>query len=190
MSVGALVLAAGGSSRLGEPKQLLPYRGQSLVRHAVLAALGAACEPVVVVVGQQHAQIKAALHGLPVTFAPNEFWERGIGSSIRLGVAALKGCSAIIILACDQPHVSAELIRQMRAVHEATTKPIVASAYESTLGVPALFTSTFFPALQTLPDALGAKSLIAAYPSDVASVDFPQGAVDIDTPDDLASWRG
>ena len=184
MTLGALLLAAGGSIRFGQPKQLLPYRGQSLVRRATAAALGADCHPVAVVVGREGGEIAQALQGLAVDLLPNESWRRGIGSSIRLGVEALADCSAIAILACDQPHLSPELIRQLRAVHERTGKPIVAAAYAATLGVPALFARNYFPALLALPDAQGAKAIIAAHAKDVASVGFPGGAVDIDTPED------
>ncbi|MEP7072096.1 MAG: nucleotidyltransferase family protein [Verrucomicrobiota bacterium] len=184
MSVGALVLAAGGSIRLGEPKQLLLYRGQSFVRRAVAAALDADCEPVVVVVGRDRARIAAALRGLPVTLVPNDDWERGIGSSIRLGTASVENCSAIVIIACDQPQVSRELLRQLRALQAATGKPIIASAYAATRGVPALFAQSYFEALVALPDGEGAKAIIAAHPEDVATVDFPEGAIDIDTPGD------
>ena len=111
-------------------------------------------------------------------------WERGIGSSIRLGVEALADCSAIAIIACDQPHLTPELIRQLRVVHERTRKPIVAASYAATLGIPALFARIYFPALLTLPDAQGAKGIIAAHAKDVASVDFPGGAIDIDSPED------
>ena len=187
MRIAALILAAGGSTRFGQPKQLLPYRGQSLVRHVVTAALEAECQPVVVVVGREHTQIDATLQGLPVQLARNDAWECGLGSSIRLGVKALENCPAIAILACDQPHLSPALIRQLGAVQETTQKPIVASAYAETLGVPALFARSCFPALMSLPDGQGAKAIIAAHPEDVASVDFPDGAIDIDTPDDYRS---
>jgi molybdenum cofactor cytidylyltransferase len=140
---------------------------------------------VAVVVGPERETIAAALHDLEVELVPNESWQRGIGTSIRSGVEALKECDALVILVCDQPHVSARLIRQLRAVHGETDKPMVASAYAGTLGVPALFARERFDRLLTLGDEHGAKSLLVAEPNDVARVDFPRGAVDIDTAADL-----
>jgi molybdenum cofactor cytidylyltransferase len=184
VKIGAVVLAAGGSSRLGQPKQLLRHRGESLVRHAAQAAIDAGCAPVTVVVGPEQERIAASLHDLDVIILPNESWRRGMGTSIRAGVEALKDCDAIAILACDQPQVDATLIRQLAARHQETRKPMVASAYAGTLGVPTLFMRSCFEQLLSLGDERGAKVLLTARPNDVAQVDFPGGAVDIDTPGD------
>jgi len=186
VKIGAVVLAAGSSSRLGQPKQLLLYQGQTLVRRAAGAALGAGCAPVAVVVGSERTKIADSLHDLEVIILPNESWRRGIGTSIRAGADALKDCDALIILACDQPHVGATLIRQLAARHHETQKPIVASAYAGTLGVPALFARSCFEELFLLGDDEGAKILFSARPNEVAQVDFPEGAVDLDTPGDWA----
>jgi molybdenum cofactor cytidylyltransferase len=184
--IAAIVLAAGGSSRLSQPKQLLRFEGESLVRRAARAALDADCTPVVVVVGQQREPVVAALHDLSVTLVPNDFWEGGIGTSIRAGVRSLSDSDALIILTCDQPHVDATLIRQLVARHEETQKPMVASAYAGTFGVPALFGRSCFEQLLSLGDEQGAKVLLTARPNDVAQVDFPEGAIDVDTPEDWA----
>lgn len=186
MKIGAVVLAAGSSSRLGQPKQLFLYQGQTLVRRTAGAALGAGCTPVAIVVGSERKKIAGNLHDLEVIILPNDSWRRGIGTSIRTGVAALKDCDALIILACDQPHVGATLIRQLVARHEETQKPMVASAYAGTLGVPALFGRSSFEQLSLLGDDEGAKILFSARPNEVAQVDFPGGAVDLDTPGDWA----
>jgi molybdenum cofactor cytidylyltransferase len=185
VKIGAVILAAGNSSRFGRPKQLLQYRGESLVRRTARAALEAGCQPVAIVVGPEGRTIAAALHDLEVKLVPNESWQRGIGASIRRGVEALKECEALVILLCDQPHVSARLIRQLGAIHGETQKPVVASAYAGTLGVPVLFAREYFDRLLALGDEQGAKFLLAAEPDDVARVDFPKGEVDIDTTSDL-----
>lgn len=186
MKIGAAVLAAGSSSRLGQPKQLLAFQGQTLVRRTAGAALGAGCAPVAVVVGSEREKIADSLHDLKVIILPNESWRRGIGTSIHAGVAALKDCDALIILVGDQPHVDATLIRQLVARHQETQKPMVASAYAGTLGVPALFGRSCFEQLLLLGDEEGAKVLLSARPNEVAQVDFPEGAVDIDTSEDWA----
>jgi molybdenum cofactor cytidylyltransferase len=182
--IGAVVLAAGGSGRLGQPKQLLQFGGQSLVRRAVAAALGADCAPVAVVLGAEAERLKRELVDLEIVFVPNEDWPRGIGSSIRRGVAALRDCNAIAILACDQPHVDQNVLKNLIRTQPETQKPIVACAYSATLGIPALFVRDYFDRLLSLADEEGAKALIKAQPHDVASVDFPRGAIDIDTPAD------
>jgi molybdenum cofactor cytidylyltransferase len=184
VKIGAVILAAGGSARLGQPKQLLRYCGEPLVRHAARAAIGAGCSPVTVVVGPERNKTADSLHDLGVVILPNESWQYGIGTSIRAGVEALKNCDTLIILACDQPYVDSTLIRQLAARHQETQRPMVASAYAGTLGVPALFARSCFEQLLSLGDEQGAKVLLTARPTDVAQVDFPDGAVDVDTPED------
>ena len=190
MKIGVIVLAAGASTRFGAgppsgrlPKQLLLYENETLVRRAARAAL-AARGPVVVVVGREQEKIANELLGLPVTVVPNEHWERGIGSSLRCGLDALPRCDAIIVLTCDQPRVDAEAVRRLIATWREIGKPIVASAYAGTLGVPALFGQKFFPQLRSLPDDQGAKAVIAAHRDEVTGLPFEAGGLDIDTPED------
>lgn len=190
VKIGAVVLAAGSSSRLGQPKQLLEYEGQSLVRRAAQAALDAGCDPVAVVVGHGREKVIAALHELPATLVPNDDWERGIGASIRAGVDRLRASDALILLVCDQPKVDASLLRELIAGQEQTGQPMVATRYASTQGVPALFTRDRFAQLLSLGDETGAKRLLLARPAEVATVDFPAAAWDIDTPADLRSLDG
>lgn len=181
MKIGAVILAAGASSRLGRPKQLLQHRGQSLVRRTAVEALGAGLSPIAVVAGAEHERIEAELRGLAVLVVPNEDWSRGIGTSIGAGVETLTDCDAVIILACDQPHVDAKLLRRLMETQERTGKPMVGSAYSNTLGVPALFARAYFAKLCSLPAQQGAKALLSAQPNDLAEIDFPEGAIDIDT---------
>lgn len=183
--IAAVVLAAGGSSRLGQPKQLLQFAGQSLVRRVAQAGLNAGCAPVVVVVGAEQERIAMALDELEVTVLPNESWRRGVGTSIRTGVEHLRDCDALIILACDQPHVNASVLGQLLARHQQSPQSMVASAYANTVGIPALFPRAFFDRLLSLGDNEGAKPLLTAHPDHVVSVDFPAGAIDIDTMEDF-----
>lgn len=189
MKIGAVILAAGNSSRLGQPKQLLQHRGQTLVRRAAESALHAACAQVAVVVGSERKKIADDLRDLEVMIVPNEFWRRGIGTSIRVGVSALQDCAALIVLPCDQPHLQTPVIRQLIARQQETQKPMVASAYAGTLGVPALFLAVCFEQLLSLGDEAGAKALLSGRPNEVAEIDFPAGAVDLDTPEDWARLR-
>jgi len=186
--IAAIILAAGGSSRLGQPKQLLPFRDKTLVRTIINAACEAGCSPVVVVTGSDAEKIHPQLTDADVVEVRNANWQRGIGSSIRSGVQALRDhapdVEATFLLACDQPAVNARLIEGMIATHLATKKSIVASSYADTVGVPALFDRSLFEELLALGDKSGAKSVILQNPERVAQVAFPEGEIDIDTWED------
>ena len=185
-NVGALILAAGGSKRFGEPKQFLQFEGETLLRRVAKAAHDAGCAPIVVVAGDFSDRVSAELHDLPVQVVQNAEWRAGLGTSIKCGLARLRNAvPAIMILACDQPFVSAEIIRKICGEQ----RPIVACGYAETLGVPALFDSRYFDALASLSDTAGAKSLIEAHAADVAVVPFPEGVIDIDTPADYEALR-
>jgi molybdenum cofactor cytidylyltransferase len=194
----AVILTAGASARFGQPKQLLSFRGKTLLRAAFDAAEGAGCSPVAVVVPhvEQTAPASVALrHGLERALAgceailvENSEWRNGVGTSVRAGVRAIgtSEVEAVVLLVCDQPFVDSATIALLRARRNQTGKPIVASAYAETLGVPALFDRSFFEALMSLPDEQGAKALIMNHPEEVAQISFPEGAIDIDTPADWA----
>ncbi len=182
MSIGAIILAAGGSTRLGQPKQFLKFEGDSLVRRAVATAVD--CDPVVVVAGDHTERMDAELSSTQAVVASNPNWRDGLGTSIRCGVqralTIAPEIEALVLMVCDQPFVTRELISALRA----SGKSITASAYAGTLGVPALFTREHFPKLLALPDTHGAKHLLDE--PDVAAVPFPLGEIDIDTPASLA----
>jgi molybdenum cofactor cytidylyltransferase len=189
--IGAVILAAGGSSRFGQPKQLLAFHGKTLVRIVIDAAREAGCSPVMVVIGNNSERLHRELTDANVIAVRNASWQRGIGSSIRTGVQALRDhapeVEAIFLLACDQPAVSARLIEGMIAMQSATKKDVVASSYADTVGVPALFDRSLFEDLLSLGDESGAKSIILQNPERVVQFAFPDGAIDIDTGDDWES---
>jgi len=186
-NVAALILAAGGSSRFGQPKQLVQLKGKSLLQWVVDAAIGANCRPIAVVLGSSMEQVSAELNG-PITFVQNRIWQRGIGTSIRAGVQHLiesgDDIAAIILLACDQPFVDAQVIDQIIALREKTEKPIVASSYAGTLGVPALLDRSCFNELLELSDDHGAKTILLSDRDRVAEFPFAKGEIDIDTAED------
>jgi molybdenum cofactor cytidylyltransferase len=188
MSVAAVVLAAGGSIRFGKPKQLAIFQGEPLVRRIVTAAKDAGCAPVVVVVGASAGQITPVLAGLPVSIIEHPNWSNGLGSSIAVGVMhatrITPDLDAAILLACDQPFVNAATLRRLVQLHLENGKPIVASAYAETLGIPALFDRSCFGDLLQLRGDTGAKGVILARRHDVAPFNFPAAAIDIDTAPD------
>ena len=190
MRVGAVILAAGSSSRMGRPKQTLQFQGESLIRRAALAALGAGCHPVVVVTGANAELMRSQLDGLDVCEVLNTLWETGMASSIRVGVKGLVGADAdaeaAVVMLCDQPHVTAHVISDIIAAHRTTGRTIVASTYGGNFGVPALFSREFFAELERLEGAAGAKQIIYRHASLAHFLPFPDGEVDVDTPDDFS----
>jgi molybdenum cofactor cytidylyltransferase len=188
--VGAVILAAGSSSRLGTPKQLLTFRGQTLVRRAARAALGASCDPVVVVTGAHAEQIRNELRGLCVREILNTLWETGMASSIRAGLGAVMeadaATAAIVVMLCDQPYVTVDVIAALIAAHRADTAAVVASQYGGSFGVPALFGRSLFAELAQLEGEAGAKQVIKRHAARAHFVSFPDGETDVDTPDDFA----
>lgn len=184
-------MAAGASTRLGEPKQALAYQGETLLQRAMQAALTSACQPVVVVLGANSPKLLPQLEGLPVKVALNPAWEEGMASSIRCGLSKLlelmPEASGVVFMVCDQPYVEASLLNSLIQVKQERSKKIVASAYQETVGTPALFDKTYFPELLALQGQEGAKKVLFRHKEDVASVGFPAGAVDIDTKEDYTS---
>jgi molybdenum cofactor cytidylyltransferase len=187
--IAAIILAAGGSTRMGTRKQLLMYKGQSLLRRAAEAAVGAGCSPVVAVLGCEAEQMIPELSHLPVPAVINANWERGIGSSIREGVTRVLELSpevqAMLITLADQPLIIAGTLERMIRHFERAGLPVCASTYSSTVGPPVIVSSEFFEHLLSLPDASGAKEIWRANPDSVALHPCEEGAFDVDTPADF-----
>lgn len=186
--VAAVVLAAGASRRLGEPKQLLRLRGQTLVRRAALAALGSRAERVLVVTGAHAERVEAALAGLAVACVRAERWEDGLSASLRAGVSAALARdpeASVLLLLADQPAADAALLDALIARHAAGAE-IVASDYGGEPGVPALFAPRFARELLALAGDRGAKALLLRESARVARVPFEGGTLDVDTPEDWA----
>jgi molybdenum cofactor cytidylyltransferase len=187
--IATIILAAGEARRMGQPKQLMQIQGQSLVKRAVSTAQSVSDE-VVVVTGAYQELVRKEVASLGVTTVHNSEWSSGMGSSIRTGIQKVMSFSSVpsgvIIMLCDQPLVNQQLLQQLIKVHQETSKPLVASTYGDVLGVPALFAESLFPELLKLQGKIGAQKIIALYAAEAASVDFPEGADDVDTPEDFA----
>jgi molybdenum cofactor cytidylyltransferase len=188
-TIGIVILAAGGSRRMNnEPKQLLKFRGISLLRRAVETALASKCRPVVVVLGANAGRLKEEIEDDQIATVLNEKWEEGLGSSIKVGLSALLDihpeAEAVILTLCDQPLITSDIIDQLVEAHRKIGKAIVASEYEDTTGVPALFSKEVFDKLRSIDNRSGAKSLIENEPEIVEFVLVPQAATDIDSPQD------
>ena len=183
-TVGLLLLAAGASRRLGAPKQLLAYKGESLLRRAARTALASLCRPVVVVTGAHRERVESKVADLPLEIVFNEEWAMGMGASIRAGMEYLTARAdthAVIVMLCDQPRVKARIINELVAAYRVTNAPLVTAKYDGTHGVPALFDQRLYPALLALTGSQGAKNLILAHSAHLSEVPAPEAALDVDT---------
>ena len=190
--VALLLLAAGASTRMGRPKQLLPYHGRTLLHHAAETAVASGCAPLVLVTGALHEELTGEVSGLSIQAVRNQNWESGMASSIQTGLAAVAPAQprAVLIMLTDQPLVTPELLQQLVAQQQQTQAPIVATAYGDILGVPAVFDRAMLPALLKLQGAQGAARLIASLGPAVGQVAFPAGLLDVDTPEQYAALLG
>ena len=187
--VPAVVVAAGSSSRLGRPKQLVQVDGEALLQRAIRIAHEAGASPVFVVLGAHHEEVEAAVDLASAKIVINESWSEGIASSIRAGVSALKrelpNAAGVLLMLCDQPHVTAEHLRKMIEEFAAEEDAAIASLYASHRGIPAIFPRVGFPDLLALRGDRGARGLLADPERRVIEVALDGGEIDIDRPEDL-----
>lgn len=187
METGILILAAGNSSRLGQPKQLLQFKGKSLLSHVVSQALEIT-QAVVIVTGSKNDEIGNEIQDLKALAAENSNWQEGMGSSISSGLQKLLDnfptIENVIISVCDQPFIEASVFLELISKQKDSQKNIVGSAYSKTLGTPVLFTKKYFLELIALSGNEGAKKLLIKFQEDVAQINFEKGAIDIDTIED------
>lgn len=185
--IGVILLAAGESARMGEAKQSLRFRGETLLRRAVESAL-AVSSKIVVTLGARVEILQKEIEDLPVEIVENKDWKTGMSGSIRVGLSKLlidaDELRAAIVMVCDQPFADAILFGKIIETYKETGALVVACAYQNTLGVPALFDRKLFPELLALDASTGAKQLIKKYEAQTALVPFPEGAFDVDTPAD------
>jgi CTP:molybdopterin cytidylyltransferase MocA len=182
--IAAVVLAAGGSTRLGQPKQLVTLSGETLLERAIRAAGEAGCAPIVVVLGASHVEILGAVQlgdALPVI---NSEWRTGMASSIRLGVRTLElvaqDAEGVLLMTCDQPAVTAPHLRLLISGDR-----VNASRYARRNGAPAYFPKKHFADLMALAGDAGARALLA----EARSEELVHGELDVDTAEDLARAR-
>lgn len=187
-SIAAIVLAAGESRRMGEAKQLLRFRGESFIRRSIDAVIDAGIENVLVVLGANAVEVADELAVCPVKTIVNENWSHGMGSSIACGMnAVLKNSpdiGAVLITVCDQPFVDAKALGRLINEFTGSNAKIAASQYAETFGVPAVLSSDVFVDLLAIPEDRGAKTTIKKHLRETKLVSLPEGAVDVDLPDD------
>jgi molybdenum cofactor cytidylyltransferase len=183
-----IILAAGSSSRLAGAKQLLHFNNKTLLQHVIDEAVDSGAEPVIVITGANADEIEKEIKQTNVQVIRNENWKEGMASSIVAGVKKAislnNDIEKIIIAVSDQPFISSALFKQLYQTQIENVQHIVACSYADTIGTPTLFTQKYFDALMSLKGEEGAKNILKANNNDVATLDFPQGAIDIDTQKD------
>ncbi|KAF2516236.1 nucleotidyltransferase family protein [Flavobacterium zhairuonense] len=186
--IGIVVLAAGNSSRLGQPKQLLGYKDSTLLKNTIAEASLVSDSKIIVVTGADNQLIEEELDPSIIKVSFNPDWELGMSSSIVNGLKKILNlypdCENCIFAVCDQPYVSSLIFENLIEEHHKTGKGIAASAYSGTLGTPVLFNKKYFNELLELQGQEGAKKIINKFSDDVVSVPFENGNIDIDTQDD------
>lgn len=187
VKTGIIILAAGSSSRLGQPKQLLTFEGRTLIRRAVETSLEITSSANVLVLGANSELIKREVQEINIELIINKDWEMGMSSGMQKGLNFLEKkimLDQVILMLCDQPYVDSKLLSTMIKKQSETGKGIIACQYKGTFGVPALFTRKYFSELNRLNGSEGAKKIIYAHLDDMEKIDFPNGAIDIDTLED------
>ncbi|CAH0995016.1 Nicotine blue oxidoreductase [Emticicia aquatica] len=193
MNTSIIILAAGASSRMGAPKQLLLVDGKTLIKRVAEVAIDTPCHPIVTVLGANRHLIRKEIEKIPITVIDNPQWENGMSSSIKMGLVGTymtqKEMDAVIFLTVDMPFVTARLINEM--IEKATENPeieIVACKYDNQVGIPVLFKRPLFNDLLELKGDEGAKKIVLKNKEKTALIDFPEGKFDLDTIDEYRNF--
>jgi molybdenum cofactor cytidylyltransferase len=201
--VAGIILAAGGSSRFGQPKPLLDWHGKPFVRAVAETALAAGLSPVVVVTGAHAEQVEIAVNDLPVIIVRNEGWQSGQSSSIQAGLRSLpppslrdaspksfgfgggwEGVGAAIFLLADQPQVTTTVLHALTGEHARTRSPIVAPLVDGKRANPVLFDRFTFPYLMALNGDVGGRALFSKVPVNYLIWQDESLLSDVDTPEE------
>ncbi len=182
------MLAAGASTRLGKPKQLLQFQGKSLLRHTVEEAINANPVEVIVILGQNAELIASEVDSEKAHIIENKNWKEGMSSAIRLGLYTLlamqPSVETAILMVCDQPFISNAVLNELMTTYQQSKKPIIVCNYGDAIGPPALFHRSLFNELMQLKGDMGARSIIRQHKDEMANIQFPKGSVDIDKQED------
>lgn len=187
---GVVVLAAGGSQRLGHPKQLLKHEGETLVRRAARAAIAMHPADAVIVVGAQGEIVFDEVRDLAIRRVECADWQTGLGASLRVGLSALSPkCSGALIVLCDQPALDADHLAVLCRTWHAAPDRAAASFYAGKLGVPALLPRAWFDDAMRIPGDRGARDLLARRGGSVVAIANEALAADVDVAADLSQLR-
>jgi molybdenum cofactor cytidylyltransferase len=188
--IAGIVLAAGGSSRFGEPKQLLDWFGEPLVRFIAEKVKSAGCSPVVVITGADHDTVSRALDGIRAQVVCNTGWQAGQSTSVQAAIRSLEeDIGAAIFTLVDQPLIPMDLILALREKHARNPAPIIVPVVDGKPGNPVLFDKQLFAELENLTGDVGGRALFNKYPPSSIPWDDPASQSDIDTPEDYQRIR-
>jgi len=186
MKTAAVILAAGASTRLGEPKQLITIHGETLLARSIRIAQESGVDQVFAVLGANLEQLRPQAHIAPII--ENPLWQQGMATSVRAGVSAASAFDAILLLTCDQPAVTPFHLAQL-LVASGEGKHIAASTYAERTGIPAIFPQKYFSDLLALEGDQGARNLLREHQHEVVKVVLENGELDLDTPESLQAIR-
>jgi molybdenum cofactor cytidylyltransferase len=187
-SLHVLVMAAGASTRLGQPKQLVKLGGRPALHRVVASAVSLAGHAVTVVLGAHAREMTHLLAHSPASVVVHRGWEEGLGSSIRFGVASLPpACSAVLIVLGDQIAITVDDLKRLAGAWGGEESVIAASVYDQHVGVPAIFPRICFPELAELRGDQGARMVLERNHYRLIRVPTPNAALDLDTPEDLTA---
>ena len=179
-----LILAAGESKRMGEPKQLLPYNNSTLLLHAIEQANSIKYADVFIVICAHFADVFKSIRGQRATILKNNNWEEGMGSSISKGVELIKkknNYNRVLVTLADTPLVTKEHYEELISLSDETGKRIILTNYEEISGVPAIFDKSLFNELTILSDNEGAKPVVEKYKKEVLKMTSKIPFFDVDT---------
>ena len=185
--IGAVILAAGASARMGRPKQLLPIDGQPMIRRVAEAVCAARLAQVVVVTGAAAEQVRLAIGDLPIGVLFNPHWAEGMSTSLRAGIGALRPeIQAALVVLADQPGLTPGLIRRLVDCYVTTFAPIIVPVYQGQRGNPVLFDRRLFADLLRLEGDSGGRVLFPRHEKELHYLDVDDQAIIQDVDD----WAG
>ncbi len=189
LKCGAVILAAGNSSRLGQPKQLVCCGEETLLARTVRIAEEAGCLPIIVVLGYDADHMTSTLTGRSVRIVRNPAWSTGMASSLQAGLAAWSGSAIqnanVLLLVCDQPQIGADDLRELLAIHTSESRQVTAASYAGRLGVPAIFHRNLLQELMAITGDQGARAVIERHKVEAGILPLPAAELDVDLPGDL-----
>ncbi len=188
MKIGVVILAAGAASRMGKAKMLLPFKEHSILLHILQEVKAIHPASICLVTGKYQHEIETALDKDLVPIVQNDHWSNGMAGSIKLGLANLLQnqplLDAVILVVSDQPFLDRTVLTNLLDVYKQTGKGMIAANYEGIHGTPVLFAKQYFNELEKLVGDKGASAILQANLDDLATIEFPLGALDIDTEED------
>ena len=186
--IAILLLAAGGSSRMGVAKQLLPWGGTSMIGNAINQTRSSNANEVLVVLGANFDDIEKDIASSKISIIRNNEWKLGLGSSIACGIDYVKQqhpeINAVLVMLADQPLIDSKYLNLLIETYIIGKKGIVATKYTNKYGVPAIFSEFYFDMLGALNSDQGAKELIGSNTNDVQGLTIEKNTMDVDTMQD------